>query len=69
MTKKQLLQEIQRRGGVNTEPKPCKKFAKRFRWNALFVAHLPGCEACRATIHYLVSESEKRQAAARRWVN
>jgi hypothetical protein len=69
MTKKQLLQEIQRRDGVNTEPKPSKKFTKRFRWNAPFLAHLPDCEACRATIHYLVSQSEKSQAAARRWLN
>jgi hypothetical protein len=67
MTKKQLIQEIQRRGGTNTEPKPCKEFAKRFRWNALFLAHLPDCEACRATLRYFVTESEKRQAAKQKF--
>jgi hypothetical protein len=39
------------------EPRPCKKFAKRFVWNARFLAHLP-CEECEAMIAYLVSESK-----------
>jgi hypothetical protein len=47
----------------SSEPTPCRKFAKRFRFNAPFLAHLPDCEACRATLRYLVSESEKRRAA------
>jgi hypothetical protein len=41
-----------------SEPKPCKRFAKRFVWNARFLAHLP-CEECEAMIAYLVSESNK----------
>jgi hypothetical protein len=45
------------------EPKPSKRFAKRFVLNARLLAHLPDCEACRATISYLVSESDKLRKA------
>jgi hypothetical protein len=39
-----------------SEPKPCKRFSKRFVWNARFLARLP-CEECEATISYLVNEA------------
>jgi hypothetical protein len=40
------------------EPKPCKRFAKRFVMNDRFMAHLPSKE-CEAMIAYLVNESNK----------
>ena len=39
------------------EPKPCKRFAKRFVWNERFEKHLPECDACKAVLAYLHWES------------
>jgi hypothetical protein len=51
------------------EPRPCKRFAKRFVSNARLLAHLPDCDECRPTMLYLVDDSEalmqKRRAARR----
>jgi|ERR1700728_420130 len=50
------------------EPKPCKRFAKRFALNDRLLAHVPDCDACRATVLYLVNESDKLMRARRRRV-
>jgi len=45
------------------EPRPCRRFAKRFVLNARLLAHLPDCEACRTTVLYLFRESDKLMEA------
>jgi hypothetical protein len=56
MPKEQITQSI------TTEPKPCKRFAKRTRLNESFLAHLPDCEECKALFFYLDRESRKYRA-------
>jgi hypothetical protein len=42
-----------------SEPKPCKRYSKRIPLNGKFLAHLPGCDACRRLVLYLRDESDK----------
>src|SRR5580704_11423743 len=40
------------------QPVPCKRYLKRMRWSANFIAHLRTCRDCNAVIAYLNRESE-----------
>jgi hypothetical protein len=43
-----------------SEPKPCKRYAKRMLLNARFVAHLSACNVCMGVLTQLNRESEMK---------
>ena len=56
---KNLIDSIMLSANVDgSEPKPCKKYAKRMLLTAKFIVHLPGCNACKKVLVQLNRESE-----------
>jgi hypothetical protein len=63
MVDRKLTQTRKSHGSImlsvnESEPKPCKRYAKRMLLTAKFIAHMPSCDACKAVVAHLNKESE-----------